>query len=84
MCLGVPGKVLSIAGQDPLFRTAKVDFGGLAREVSLSCLPETQVGDYVIVHVGLAISRLDEQEAHRTLQDLVEIKAARKLLEGLS
>ena len=74
MCLGVPGKVLSVAGQDPLFRTAKVDFGGLSREVSLACLPETQPGDYVIVHVGLAISRLDEEEAQRTLQDLAELR----------
>ena len=74
MCLGVPGKILNITGEDPLFLTGKVDFGGVAREVSLACLPEAKVGDYVIVHVGMAISRLDEAEAKRTLEDLETLK----------
>lgn len=73
MCLGVPGKILNITGEDPLFRSGKVDFGGVAREVSLACLPEAKVGDYVIVHVGMAISHLDEEEARRILEDLAAL-----------
>jgi hydrogenase expression/formation protein HypC len=74
MCLAVPGKIVSISGEDPLFRVGKVDFGGVAREVSLSCLPEAKVGNYVIVHVGMAISLVDEEEAKRTLEDLAAIR----------
>jgi hydrogenase expression/formation protein HypC len=72
MCLAVPGKVLSCAGDD-LARTARVSFGGIIKEVSLAYVPEAQVGDYVIVHVGFAISRLDEQEALRVLAHLREM-----------
>ena len=67
MCLAVPGKVLSIAGDDPLTRVGRVSFGGIVKEVSLACVPETKVGDYVLVHVGFAISKLDEEEARRVL-----------------
>jgi hydrogenase expression/formation protein HypC len=75
MCLAVPGRLLSIAGDDPLARTGKVSFGGILKEVSLACVPEAKVGDYVIVHAGLAISVLDEEEAARTLEYLQEIEA---------
>ena len=74
MCLAVPGKIVSITGGEPLFLKGKVDFGGVAREVSLACLPEARVGDYVIVHVGMAISLLDEAEARRTLEDLETLR----------
>jgi hydrogenase expression/formation protein HypC len=74
MCLAVPGKIQTVQGEDPLFRVAKVDFDGVAREVSLSCLPQAKVGDYVIVHVGVAISLLDEEEALKTLEDFQMIK----------
>jgi hydrogenase expression/formation protein HypC len=74
MCLAVPGRLLSIAGDDPLARTGKVSFGGILKEVSLACVPEAKVGDYVIVHAGLAISVLDEAEAARTLEYLQEIE----------
>jgi hydrogenase expression/formation protein HypC len=60
---------------DPLLRTGKVSFGGMLREVSLAYVPETKVGDYVIVHVGFAISQLDEQEAERIFEDLQQITA---------
>lgn len=70
MCLAVPGKVISIHGDDPLTRMARVDFGGVVREASLACVPEAQVGDYVIVHVGLAISKLDEAEAQKIFEYL--------------
>jgi len=67
MCLGVPGRVMETAGLD-LDRTARVDFGGVVKDVSLAYLPEVEVGEYVIVHVGFAISRLDEQAALETLR----------------
>ena len=70
MCLAVPGKITSIAGDDPLLRTGKVDFGGIVKEVSLAYVPEASVGDYVIVHVGFAISRLDEAEAQKVFEYL--------------
>jgi hydrogenase expression/formation protein HypC len=74
MCLAVPGKLLSIVGDDPLARTGKVSFGGILKEVNLTCVPEAKIGDYVIVHAGLAISVLDEEEAARTLEYLREIQ----------
>lgn len=73
MCLGIPGQIESISGAEPLARTGRVSFGGILKEVSLAFVPEAQVGDYVIVHVGFAISRLDEEEAGRILGFLQEI-----------
>lgn len=70
MCLAVPGKIISIAGDEPTFRTGKVDFGGIAKEVSLAYLPEAAIGDYVIVHVGFALSKVDEAEAHKVFEYL--------------
>jgi hydrogenase expression/formation protein HypC len=70
MCLAVPGKLLSVAGEDPLQRLGRVSFGGIVKEVSLACVPEAKVGDYVIVHVGLAINTLDEEEAQRVFEYL--------------
>jgi hydrogenase expression/formation protein HypC len=66
MCLAVPGQVLNI--QDDTLRTATVSFGGATKSVSLALVPEAEVGDYVIVHVGFAISKLDEEAARRTLK----------------
>lgn len=66
MCLGIPGKVVEIRDDGPL-RMGRVDFGGVRQEACLAYLPEVGLGDYVIVHVGFAISRLDEDEALRTL-----------------
>jgi hydrogenase expression/formation protein HypC len=73
MCLAVPGKVVSISGEDPLQRTGKVSFGGVLKDVSLACLPEAKIGDYVIVHVGMAISLLDETEANEVFSYLREM-----------
>ncbi len=70
MCLGVPGKILTIRGEDPLSRRGRVQFGGITKEVNLAYLPAAQVGDYVIVHVGFAISRVDEAEAQRVFDYL--------------
>jgi hydrogenase expression/formation protein HypC len=62
MCLAVPGKIISVSGED-LARQARVDFGGVLKEVNLAYVPEAQVGQYVLVHVGFAISVVDEEEA---------------------
>jgi hydrogenase expression/formation protein HypC len=75
MCLAVPGKVLSIEGPDPAFRTAYVDFCGVRKTVNLAFTPEVAAGDFVLVHVGFALTKIDEEEAARTYQYLVEIGA---------
>lgn len=72
MCLAVPGKIVSIEGDD-LARSARVSFGGIVKQVSLAYVPEAEVGDYAIVHVGFALSLLDEQEALRTLEYLKQM-----------
>ena len=74
MCLGIPGKVVEIRDDGPL-RMARVDFGGVRKEACLAYVPEVQLGDYVIVHVGFAISQLDEEEAMKTLDILRMIDA---------
>jgi len=71
MCLGIPGKVISI--REDALPMAQVAFGGIVKEVCLAYVPEAKAGDYVIVHVGFAITRLDEAEAERTLAYLDEI-----------
>ncbi|MGD1996720.1 MAG: HypC/HybG/HupF family hydrogenase formation chaperone [Anaerolineae bacterium] len=71
MCLGVPGRIVEV-DDVPLMRMGKVDFGGVTREVCLAYLPEAEVGDYVIVHVGFAISQVDEEEAQETLRLMAE------------
>jgi len=75
MCLAVPGRILSISADDPLMRVGRVDFGGLVKEISLAYVPEAGIGDYVLVHVGFAISVIDEVEAMRVFDHLGEIGA---------
>jgi hydrogenase expression/formation protein HypC len=82
MCLGVPGKILSIEGDGVLGRTGRVSFGGVVKEVNLSCVPEANLGDYVIVHVGFAISTLDEEEAGRVFEYLAEMGEIEQELGG--
>jgi hydrogenase expression/formation protein HypC len=72
MCLAVPGQVVSVAEQDGQ-QMAQVDFGGLRKEVCLDYIPDAQVGEYVIVHVGFAIQRLDEQSAQETLANFEKL-----------
>jgi len=74
MCLAVPGRIIEIEG-----KTAVVDFGGVKREVRLDLLPDVSVGDYVIVHTGFAIERLDEKRALEILEAWAEVE---KALEG--
>jgi hydrogenase expression/formation protein HypC len=63
MCLSVPAKLISINGDDPLLRTGKVSLGGILKDISLAYVPEAQVGNYVLVHVGFGIAVIDEAEA---------------------
>ena len=72
MCLGVPGKIIDIYETDGL-RMGRIDFGGTQREACLAYVPEAAVGDYTVIHVGFAISRLSEEEAQATLDTLREI-----------
>ena len=72
MCLAIPGKVLAKEDRDGV-PIGRVDFGGVTREVQLDFVPEVEVGEYVIVHVGFALSRLDAEEAERTLAMLKEM-----------
>ncbi len=74
MCLAIPGKILSIMPADESFmRTGKVSFGGIVKEVNLAYVPEAVTGDYVIVHVGFAINRLDQAEAETVFRYLEQI-----------
>lgn len=75
MCLAVPGRIVRIS-EGLALRTGVVNFGGIEKEVCLAFVPEAQPGEYVIVHVGFAISRLDEAEAARTLDELAQITGA--------
>ena len=70
MCLAIPGKILSVAGDDPLERTGRVSFGGIVKEINLAYTPEAVPGNYVIVHVGFALNILDESEANQVFEYL--------------
>jgi len=73
MCLGIPGEIISIEDDDQQLRRAKVRFGGITRDAYLDLVPDAAVGDYVIVHVGFAISKLDAEEAQQTFDLLAEL-----------
>jgi hydrogenase expression/formation protein HypC len=79
MCLAIPGKILTISGEEPFERMGKVNFGGIVKEVNLAYVPEAGVGDYVIVHVGVAISKVDEQEAQKVFEYLKEMDELKEL-----
>jgi hydrogenase expression/formation protein HypC len=78
MCLGIPGEVLSLPTEEDAqaLRTGRVRFGGIVREVSLDLVPEARVGDYVVVHVGFALSVIDAEEAQSVFQLLRELEEA--------
>jgi hydrogenase expression/formation protein HypC len=80
MCLAVPGKIESITGND-IERMARVNFSGVVREISLAYVPEAEIGDYVLVHVGFAISKIDEEEAKKVFEYLVAMGEAGELAE---
>ncbi len=72
MCLGIPGKITEIYEKDSL-KMAKIDFGGVIKEVCLAYTPEAKVGEYALIHVGFAISLMDEEEAQETLKLIKEV-----------
>ncbi|MCB1502015.1 MAG: HypC/HybG/HupF family hydrogenase formation chaperone [Bauldia sp.] len=82
MCLAIPGRVLSTVGDDPLTRVARVDFGGIVKEINLAFTPEAEIGDYVLVHVGFAITVIDEAEAARVFEHLERIGEIEAELES--
>ena len=73
MCLAIPGRITSVTDDAPLMRRARVDFGGILKEISLAFVPDAAIGDYVLVHVGFAISKINEEEAGRVFEYLREI-----------
>jgi hydrogenase expression/formation protein HypC len=73
MCLAVPGQILEIQGERPETRVGRVRFGGIVKEVNLAFVPEAMQGDYVLVHVGFAISKIDDAEAARVFAYLKEM-----------
>ncbi|MEN2997442.1 MAG: HypC/HybG/HupF family hydrogenase formation chaperone [Brevinematia bacterium] len=81
MCLGIPGKVVEIR-EDSFPLMGKVEFGGVRREVCLEYVSDVKVGEYVIVHVGFAISKLDESEAQKVFEYIKEIGGIEKELGG--
>jgi hydrogenase expression/formation protein HypC len=73
MCVAIPGKVLSISDDDPLTRMGRIDFSGVVKQASLAYVPEVVVGDYVIIHVGFALSKVDEAEAQKVFEYLKQM-----------
>ena len=82
MCLAVPGKLISVDDSPSLMRTGKVNFGGILKEASLAYVPEAKVGDYVLVHVGFALSIVDEEEATQVFEYLRRMDELADLEEG--
>ena len=83
MCLSIPGKLIEITAElDETFRTGRVSFDGIIKEVSLTLVPEANVGDYVLVHVGAAISVVDEEEAKSTMEILMQMEDLDELKNG--
>jgi hydrogenase expression/formation protein HypC len=85
MCLAIPGRVIQIdSAVDPSFRMATVDFTGITKSISLSLTPEAQVGDYVLVHVGFALTVISEEEARKTIAFLETVTARDEIRRELS
>lgn len=81
MCLAIPGKIEKILDNDPIMRSGEVDFGGVKKEVNLAFVEDAKEGDFVIVHVGFAISMVDEEEAKKIFGYLKEIDELDELNE---
>jgi hydrogenase expression/formation protein HypC len=82
MCLAIPGKVVCISGDEPLTRMGRVDFSGIVKEVSLAFVAEAKIGDYVIVHAGFALSKVDEEEARKVFEYLTQMDELAEFKEG--
>jgi hydrogenase expression/formation protein HypC len=83
MCLGIPGKVLAWTVHDPLFGRALIEFAGVRKECQMACVPDAQPGDFVVVHAGLALCRLNPEEAQQTLQQLAHLGIPQSPIESL-
>ena len=81
MCLAVPGKIISIEGTDQMLRSGKVSFAGIIKNINLAYVPEAKIGDYVLVHVGFAISTIDEAEAQEVFEYLRQMGELAELEE---
>lgn len=81
MCLAIPGRIVSITGDQPMMRFGRVDFGGVGKEINLAYVPQAAVGDYVLVHVGFALTVIDEVEAEQIFADLERIAVLRASAE---
>lgn len=81
MCLGVPGCVVEWVDRDPTFAKAKIEFGGVARVCSMACVPDAMIGDYVVVHAGIAISKIDEAAAKLAREELSSMGLSEELEE---
>lgn len=75
MCLAIPGRIVAVTEGEGFDRRGTVDYDGARQEVSLAFLPETKIGDFVLVHVGFAMTRLDAEEAERILREIRELEA---------
>lgn len=84
MCLAIPGQIQSVSGDDALSRSGRVSFGGVVREVSLAYVPQAKVGDFVMVHVGFALSVVDADEAALVFDYLKQMDELNELNEGQS
>ncbi len=82
MCLAVPGQIATIEATDPVLRSGRVNFGGIFKIVNLSCVPDARVGDYVLVHAGMAISTVDESEAEQVFDYLRQMGELDDLAAG--
>ena len=82
MCLAVPGKIISIEEADATFRSGRVDFAGIVKNVNLSYVPDAVVGNYVVVHVGFALSIVDEKEAQQVFEYLRQMGELAELTEA--
>ena len=82
MCLAIPGKIESITGNDLLSRMGRINFGGIIKEACLAYVPEAEIGNYVIVHAGFALSRVDEEEAKKVFSYLQKMQELDELKES--
>ncbi len=83
MCLSVPAQVVSVGIGEPLLRKGKVSFAGVLKEISLAYVPEVKVGDYVLVHVGFALTIIDEEKAQKVFTTLDELNEFNQREEAL-
>ncbi|MCA9191737.1 MAG: HypC/HybG/HupF family hydrogenase formation chaperone [Planctomycetales bacterium] len=79
MCLGVPGRVVEWLDRSPLFERAIIEFGGVRKECNMTCTPQVEVGQYVIIHAGIAICQVNEDAANRSLEEFTRLGTATSL-----